>query len=896
MIHALVFLKMCYLLYRSVLISFVLILSLYTGMAGEVQPEKEVTFQEDTLKTYHLDPLRPSTEQAERASTRWIKAWPTGVGNLPVEVSWNLVIQLSDSDVLDGIIDEFDLKYIRRLGPSVFHLRAGHAEAAADVAHALASRKGVIRSYPELRRNHQKSGPYSRLTNDPYLRDTLDVNSDFWHLENRDELTGEKTGIDINVRSAWPVSKGTGVVIGIVDDGMDLDHPDLIGNKHSEHHFDFFNNAPGGEHGRTSQFHGTAVAGLAVAELGNGRGGAGVAPDAEWVSMNIFSASDRIAGDLQLADALQYHIQIIDIQNHSWGNASSVLGGPSLIERMALTNSVLNGRNGLGVIQVRAGGNRGEVGGNVNDDGYASDPLAIAVGALRDDGRVAEYSSPGACVLVSGPSGETGFQKLFTTDPVGDDGLNGITFESDLADYGFLSFGFSGTSGSCPIISGIVALILETNPQLHYRDVQQILALASEQSDQNNPNLQTNRAGLVFSHLTGFGLLDAGRAVQIAKDWQSRPAYQDVTYISTEMKPIADDALLVVVQGDDVPAELTQISASGSQGPVPDVATAVLPLVHVEQAIDAIEVDLTGKGALIQRGGSLFGEKLSRAEDANAAFGIVYNNRDEDSRIVLGGTKYNTLTAVMISQNDGEALRDLIETNSTVTVGLQTVHTEYEFEVTESLVTEHVGVRLRADHTSRGDLRVILTSPYGTKSVMQFPNGDISEGPEDWTYWSVAHFFEPSAGTWKVQVSDQSPEFTGNVLEVNLLIKGVTITDSDVDGLDDSLEMQMFGDLSQGPEEDLDLDGDGNLLELLVASDPTVDERVFKADLSPLFDDLLRLSWPSVNGVRYSLETVLTLDDLFMEELTFDSTSRVSELIVPADLLSGFVRIKKLLD
>ncbi|RJF86588.1 hypothetical protein D3874_05765 [Oleomonas cavernae] len=83
-----------------------------------------------------------------------------------------------------------------------------------------------------------------------------------------------------------------------------------------------------------------------------------------------------------------------------------------------------------------------------------------------------------------------------------------------------------GTSFATPIVAGVVALMLEANPLLTYRDVQQILAssarvLADSVTgwDQNGA-ITLNGAGFHVSHDFGFGLVDAHAAVRLAESWQ----------------------------------------------------------------------------------------------------------------------------------------------------------------------------------------------------------------------------------------------------------------------------------------------------------------------------------------------------------------------------------------
>ena len=79
-----------------------------------------------------------------------------------------------------------------------------------------------------------------------------------------------------------------------------------------------------------------------------------------------------------------------------------------------------------------------------------------------------------------------------------------------------------GNSFAAPQISGLVALILEANSSLSYRDVQQVLINSSRHYDFSDPFLNSNAAGYKFSINTGFGVPDASAAVHLAKQWANK--------------------------------------------------------------------------------------------------------------------------------------------------------------------------------------------------------------------------------------------------------------------------------------------------------------------------------------------------------------------------------------
>jgi subtilisin family serine protease/subtilisin-like proprotein convertase family protein len=741
------------------------------------------------------------------------------------------------------------LTLARTVTQNVFIFQARDALTAMREAQRLGQMRGVEVSHPVQRRLQiRKHGPYAARPNDTYFYDQ-------WNLENRN-TGGGLIGPDLNVRAAWPFTLGEGVVLAIADDGVELTHPEFAIHATNGLHFNFVAETTNAMPEDPDDIHATAVAGLALAQANNRRGMAGVAPAARLASWKIFQGAVLKSTDEQLLDMFQFRSNLVSVQNHSWGNAGREQLAPTTLESIGISNAITFGRNGRGIIMVRSAGNgrnNPDQSDDANDDGYANDPRVICVASIRRDRRTASYSSRGACLLTAAPGGDWD-RSILTTDRQGSEGYNTATYTNDFADYVSLP-DISGTSFAAPQVSGLTALILGANPNLTYRDVQQILLLSSRHFDLNDPDLRTNRAGLLVSHNLGFGVPDAGWAVALARSWVNRPEVVTLAVSATDQRSIPEDGLRVVLSGANVPATLSSIPASPSVGPHTDTPTPLLPLVDVGSASSPITTNLTGKGALIQRDGVIpYSDKIQRAAVAGAAFAIISNHLDEDPpRRVMLGTEYVSIPAVMIDQSSGAALRDYLQLNPNAPARIQLEAAAYHLSITNTLLCEHVGVRVQISHERRGDLRITLLSPGGTRSVLQRLNLDTSPGPSEWTYYSTHHFYESSAGIWTISISDEEPLNTGSVQSVELIIRGVSIADVDADGLDDDWETAHFGSLASGPQDDSDGDGYNNLREQVMGTDPKAVDVAFAVHFSPWDAKLARLSWPGVSNRMFEV-------------------------------------------
>ncbi|MBJ23571.1 MAG: hypothetical protein CMB64_02760 [Euryarchaeota archaeon] len=328
-----------------------------------------------------------------------------------------------------------------------------------------------------------------------------------WHLENIGQ-DGGNNGEDANITGAWDTATGTGVTIGIVDDGLDHAHPDLTGNYLSAHSWDYCNGDSDPTPDSSNDGHGTSAAGVAAAIGNNGIGVSGAALDANLVGLTLIACSNS---DSTEASALGHDKQDIDIYSNSWGPSDSVIypddAGPLM--HAEFEDDAINGRGGLGNIITWAAGNGLASNDDSNLDGYANSRFTIAVTAVHDRGAQSWYAEPGANIIVAAPS--DGRDGIYTTDIEGSWGYSNGDYTDD----------FGGTSSATPLVSGVIALMLEANPNLTWRDIQHLLVHSSRQNDASEPGWNTNGAGHEYNHKYGFGVIDAGAAVSLASTWNT---------------------------------------------------------------------------------------------------------------------------------------------------------------------------------------------------------------------------------------------------------------------------------------------------------------------------------------------------------------------------------------
>ena len=324
--------------------------------------------------------------------------------------------------------------------------------------------------------------------------------ADQWHLINTGQ-DGNSVGVDLNVTGAWDRYNGSGVMIRIVDDGLDILHEDLQPNFDASTSYDYCDNDEDPSPVESGDNHGTAVAGVAAGMGDNGIGIAGVAWGANHNHARFLCGGAAVP-------ALSDFNQDIDIYHNSWGYGGAGFAGLGPSSAAMLESGAYDGRSSLGSIFTFSAGNEYTSDENVNQKGFQKSRYTIAIGAITYSGVQSWYSSIGAPVLVVGPS-NGGSLGITTADRTGSVGYSSSNYTDD----------FGGTSSSGPKVAGLAGLILEAEPTLTWRDMQAILVHSSTPNDPNHENWSVNGAGLPVSHYYGFGMVDATAAVNLAENW-----------------------------------------------------------------------------------------------------------------------------------------------------------------------------------------------------------------------------------------------------------------------------------------------------------------------------------------------------------------------------------------
>ncbi|XP_006901390.1 PREDICTED: proprotein convertase subtilisin/kexin type 6 isoform X2 [Elephantulus edwardii] len=316
---------------------------------------------------------------------------------------------------------------------------------------------------------------------------------------------------EMNVQSAWKKGyTGKNVVVTILDDGIERNHPDLAPNYDAYASYDVNGNDydPSPRYDASNENkHGTRCAGEVAATANNSYCIVGIAYNAKIGGIRML---DGDVTDVVEAKSLGIRPNYIDIYSASWGpdDDGKTVDGPGRLAKQAFEYGIKKGRQGLGSIFVWASGNGGREGDHCSCDGYTNSIYTISVSSTTENGYKPWYLEECASTLTTTYSSGAFYErKIVTTD-----------LRHRCTD------GHTGTSVSAPMVAGIIALALEANNQLTWRDVQHLLVKTSRPAHLKANDWKVNGAGHKVSHLYGFGLVDAEALVIEAKKWKAVPS------------------------------------------------------------------------------------------------------------------------------------------------------------------------------------------------------------------------------------------------------------------------------------------------------------------------------------------------------------------------------------
>lgn len=331
-----------------------------------------------------------------------------------------------------------------------------------------------------------------------------------WYLQDTRTMSNLPK-LDLHVLPCYELGiTGKGIRVSILDDGIEYTHHDLRENYDAEISYDANDEdvdpTPRYDAER-SNAHGTRCAGEVAMKANNRKCGVGVAFNAKVGGVRLLDGEvdDRVEGT-----ALGYAYDKVDIYSASWGpnDDGKTVEGPGRLATEAMERGIREGRNGKGVIFVWAGGNGGSKYDDCNCDGYIASIYTLSVGSASQQGQFPWYGEKCASTLTTTYSSGAYSDQMIATTDLG----NSCTIKH------------TGTSASAPLAAGIIALALEVNPDLTWRDLQHLVVRTSEYDAlRENEGWIKNAAGYWVNTRFGYGLMNAFGLVSAAANWTTVP-------------------------------------------------------------------------------------------------------------------------------------------------------------------------------------------------------------------------------------------------------------------------------------------------------------------------------------------------------------------------------------
>ena len=322
----------------------------------------------------------------------------------------------------------------------------------------------------------------NKLIQEPYFGEQwyLEENVTFYEENNIDANASVHFGNTYNYT-------GKGIKIAVIDDGLDITHPELNGTVVGT--YDISTRSTNVAHASMMGHHGTAVTGI-IGANDNGIGIKGIASE----SQIIFLKHKEGMSDSETIELFNKANEFgADIINCSWGTYDVSEAVKEVIQDLAI-----HGRDGKGTIIVFATGNNAQDMGN--DE--SAIPEVIAVGSTDKDNLRAWYSNYGENLDVVAPGGfDIG---ITTLDEMGENGVGTLNDDYLLAND---ENSFIGTSASAPIVSGVIALMLEKDRNITRLEVEE--ALKSKSDKIGNLDYVDG-----FNEYYGYGKVNVGRLLE----------------------------------------------------------------------------------------------------------------------------------------------------------------------------------------------------------------------------------------------------------------------------------------------------------------------------------------------------------------------------------------------
>ena len=491
-----------------------------------------------------MDRVRASDEVEFASHVYSVEGDPTSHIYLTDEITVQFKPEATEADI-EGLTGSQGLELVKEVPglalTFVFRVTAQATENPIKIANRLAASDKVSTAEPNLLVPSQKF----HVPADGLFPEQ-------WHLHN----TGgpfTSPAAHVHAVQAWDTERGNrAVIVAVIDDSVDLNHAEFQAAQKIVAPRDFVGQDFEPLPETADDNHGTACAGVAVAEE-DGQGVVGIASGCALMPIRMDGIDDGGIEDM-FGWAMDHGASVISC---SWSAAAKVFP-LSLRKQSALHRAATLGRNGRGCVLVFAAGNANRpLDATVNETGWPNDLFTgatpwlngfathadvIAVAACTSEARKSAYSNWGAEISVCAPSNnghpstliftEAGWvptrtypritiplngRGIVTADRVGSPGYSNTDY----------AFDFGGTSSACPLVAGVAALVLSANPNLTASEVRDVLQSTADKIVDNNPDPQLGHAfgaydGNGHSQWFGFGKVNASAAVEEAV--RRRPA------------------------------------------------------------------------------------------------------------------------------------------------------------------------------------------------------------------------------------------------------------------------------------------------------------------------------------------------------------------------------------